>query len=308
MANIPYTFANQSGNIPLAELDANFANVKASADTAIYVTGSNQSNITSLGTLTSLSVSGNTSLVNLNATNANITNFYSGNITGTVRTAAQPQITSLGILTGLQVDGNTVLNGTLTMSSNAVIGNLTVSNQFLSSGNATVGGNLLVLGNATIQGTTTTYNSTAVSVNNLTITVGNNVSTSAAINGAGLNAGNPTVAYIRYSDTYQGWNTANNFVIGGNLFVSNANVPGILLSSTPANATSNTQVATTAFVHNLVGTLGTMASQNANSVNITAGSINSLSVGLLGTNGYGAKTISTSVPSGGSDGDIWYQI
>ena len=59
MSSVPYTFTAQAGPIPLNELDANFANVKAFADTAGYVTANAQSNITSVGTLTSLSVTGN---------------------------------------------------------------------------------------------------------------------------------------------------------------------------------------------------------------------------------------------------------
>ena len=56
---VPYTFANQTGNIALSELDANFANVKAASDTAGTVTASAQPVITSVGQLTSLTVSGN---------------------------------------------------------------------------------------------------------------------------------------------------------------------------------------------------------------------------------------------------------
>ena len=56
---VPYTFATQTGNIALSELDANFANVKAAADSASLVTASAQPAITSVGQLTSLTVSGN---------------------------------------------------------------------------------------------------------------------------------------------------------------------------------------------------------------------------------------------------------
>ena len=59
---VPYTFANQTGQIPLAQLDADFAAVAnnvATANTAITVTGNAQPNITSVGTLNSLSVTGN---------------------------------------------------------------------------------------------------------------------------------------------------------------------------------------------------------------------------------------------------------
>jgi hypothetical protein len=30
--------------------------------------------------------------------------------------------------------------------------------------------------------------------------------------------------------------------------------------------------------------------------------------GTIGTNGVGSKTVSTSDPSGGADGDIWYKV
>jgi len=58
---VPYTFANQTGTIPLAELDANFAAIPNVANVAGTVTANAQPNITSVGTLTSLSVTGTTS-------------------------------------------------------------------------------------------------------------------------------------------------------------------------------------------------------------------------------------------------------
>lgn len=56
---VPYTFANQTGAIPLSELDANFASVPNLANTAGTVTNNAQPNITSVGVLNSLSVTGN---------------------------------------------------------------------------------------------------------------------------------------------------------------------------------------------------------------------------------------------------------
>jgi hypothetical protein len=59
--SVPYTFANQTGAIPLSELDANFAAVPNVANVAGTVTVNAQPNITSVGTLTTLSVTGTTS-------------------------------------------------------------------------------------------------------------------------------------------------------------------------------------------------------------------------------------------------------
>jgi hypothetical protein len=70
-----------------------------SASTAQFVTGNAQSNITSVGTLTSLTVSGNITSGNLST----------GAISGTIITPSQTAITSVGNLSSLQVQGN--ING-----------------------------------------------------------------------------------------------------------------------------------------------------------------------------------------------------
>lgn len=313
MANIPYTFAGDTGNIPLSQLDDNFANVKAFAETAGYVTANAQANITSVGTLTSLSVSGNVTGANANIVNLTATNFYSANITGLVKTANQPNITALGNLVSLTVAGSAQLDQNLTVVGNASIGVNLFTYNLTANNDATVSGNLLVSGNATVNGTTTIINSQTLNITDKNITIANGVSTSVLIDGAGIDAGNPTVAYIRYSDAVKGWTTGNNVSVGGNLSVTGTGgFSGVLTAPTAANATSNTQVATTAFAHNIVtaatGALGTMSTQNANNVSITGGNINSLAVTSIGNNSFGTRTVSSSSPTGGSNGDIWYKI
>lgn len=107
--------------------------------------------------------------------------------------------------------------------------------------------------------------------------------------------------------------------LGGALTGTTGTFSGAISSVSPAftgtptaptaiPGTSTTQIATTAFVQNVAGGLGTMSTQNANNVTITGGTINSLYVTSMGTNSYGTKTVSSSAPSGGNDGDIWYQI
>lgn len=121
--------------------------------------------------------------------------------------------------------------------------------------------------------------------------------------------------------------TAFMFTDGGNFYL--ASIPAGLttgtgsvvfsaspfLTGTPTAPTANagtntTQIATTAFVAAVAGSLGTMATQNANAVAITGGTIANTTVNsnIVGSNSTGAKTISTSAPSGGADGDIWYQV
>jgi len=91
---------------------------------------------------------------------------------------------------------------------------------------------------------------------------------------------------------------------------------GTPLAPTAVAGTNTTQVATTAFattaVANAVAGLGTMSTQNASAVAITGGTLagvtGTINSVTLGTNGSGARTVSTSAPSGGSNGDIWYRV
>jgi len=89
---------------------------------------------------------------------------------------------------------------------------------------------------------------------------------------------------------------------------------GVPTAPTAAPGTNTTQIATTAFTAAAItaatGSLGTMSTQNANNVNITGGAITGTTVNTVtvGSNASGVKTISTAAPSGGNDGDIWYQV
>jgi len=87
---------------------------------------------------------------------------------------------------------------------------------------------------------------------------------------------------------------------------------------TATAGTSSTQIATTAFVTTGIttatGNLGTMSTQDADSVAITGGTAAGLAITTstvnavtVGTNAAGARTVSTAAPSGGSNGDIWYR-
>jgi hypothetical protein len=108
---------------------------------------------------------------------------------------------------------------------------------------------------------------------------------------------------------------------------SKADIASPTFTGTPAGPTATagsntTQIATTAFVRGEVTTataaLGTMSTQNAGAVSITGGAIsattittgtiNALTTTSLGTNAYGAKTVSSSTPTGGANGDLWYQV
>ncbi len=133
--------------------------------------------ITSVGTLTSLSVSGGVSLTSTTDSSSTSTgalivsggigiskNLYVGTgIYGTIQTQTQNQITSLGTLTGLAVSGTTTLTDQTDSTSNTS-GALVVSGGIGVAKNIYVGGNAVVSGNLTVNGTTTTIYSTSASV------------------------------------------------------------------------------------------------------------------------------------------------
>lgn len=111
----------------------------------------------------------------------------------------------------------------------------------------------------------------------------------------------------------------NALSLGGllaNLYALKASpaLSGTPTAPTASSGTNNTQIATTAFVAtaiNLATTaLGTMSSQNSNSVSITGGTITNTTVNgvTVGSNASNAKTISNLTPSGGSNGDVWYRV
>ena len=135
MSTVPYTFANASGNVPASQLDANFSNVKASVDTAVVVTAEAQPNIRSVGTLTSLTVSGNVNAANFvgnfsgtvaNAVYANTANVATTAISAqTVTASTQLSITQVGTMTVLSVIGNVDGGNLQTVGSISATGNVT---------------------------------------------------------------------------------------------------------------------------------------------------------------------------------------
>jgi hypothetical protein len=217
---------NVTGTVPSA----------TSATTAGTVTTAAQPNITSVGTLSSLTVTANTTSGNLltgglisatgqitgsqfNGSGAGLTSIPGGNVTGavasatsattagTVTTAAQPNITSVGTLSSLAVTGNTTsgnfvgtLNGSganVTSISATNISSGTLAQARLANASLTVNGTSIALGgsgtvtatatNALTIGTGlsgTSYNgSTAVTITNTGVTsiaAGTNIAVSGA--------------------------------------------------------------------------------------------------------------------------------
>lgn len=113
-----------SGNFQANTITASLAGQATSALTAATVSAGAQPSITSVGTLTSLIVSGNISAGNVSGTNGVFTR-----VAGTLTTATQPNITTVGTLGSLTVTGNVtagnVNSNTFGTHVGAVTGNIT---------------------------------------------------------------------------------------------------------------------------------------------------------------------------------------
>ena len=108
-------------------------------------------------------------------------------------------------------------SGVLRSNSSITAPNITLTGFANVGGNLNVTGDTVITGNLRVDGLTETINSTTVTINDKNIVLGNNVSTSANVDGGGIDLGSPTVAYWRYTDTSRGWVTGNNISTGGNI-------------------------------------------------------------------------------------------
>jgi hypothetical protein len=263
MTTVPYTFGNESSPIPLSQLDANFAVTPNYANTAGNVVNAAQANITSVGTLTALSVSGNVN---------------SGNLRTTGSVSATGSIAAGNVITGGFVSAfGTVTGGSLTTAGNITGGNILTGSQVSATGNI-IGGNITTTGKISTQGNISSQGiisavgniaTSAYFVGNFLGNITGNITAGGsntqvffnlnglvgAVGGLTYNSGSNTLSVL-------GVVSAQGNIYGGNLSVGGTTqLVGVATAPTAPTGTANNQVATTAFVtnqiNNLAGNLGT---------------------------------------------------
>jgi hypothetical protein len=167
---VPYTFANQTGNIPLSQLDDNFTALSVAVPNFANIAGSvsniAQPNIRSLGTLTSLVSSGNiTSSANISGSyilgnGSQLTgitaNYNNSNVIALLSSFGSNTITTTGNITAQNFIGTIVGNisnavfattaGTVTTAAQPNITSVGTLTSLAVTGNIT-GGNLISSGN-----------------------------------------------------------------------------------------------------------------------------------------------------------------
>jgi len=136
-------------------------------------------------------VIGTTSLafIQLNAT------IYSGTSNVSVINGGNVSISTAGTANVITV----ATTGAYVTGVVSTTGNVNAANLYVST-------DAVIAGNLTVNGTTTTFNSTTITTNDKNITVANNQTTSAAVDGSGLDAGGGTpIATWRYSNATASW-------------------------------------------------------------------------------------------------------
>lgn len=265
---VPYTFEFAVGNIPLSQLDVNFANVKAFADTAGFVTESAQANITSVGTLANLTV---TNRIDVTAGDVDV----DGNI------IADYIIANGSTLTALPNDVLAAYLPTYTGSFTALTGPISTT--------ANIGASYFI-GNGSLLTGISTYGDSNVSVFLASGTNANRIATTNDIVGASLAVtGLVQAATLNVNGTATAGNLATIGSISGNgsriSALSAANVVGTVANATYATAAAS---ATTAVTATTAATVTASAQPNITSV----GTLTSLSVsGTIASASLSATTL-----------------
>lgn len=178
--------------------------------------------------------------------------------------------------------GNETINGNLTVTGTANIAGATTVGGNLSGTTANFSGaissfNPSFTGVPTSptapNGTNTTQIATTAFVQNATTALG--LGTMSTQNANAVNITGGTVNNVSGSNPSLSVGSATNATNATNL-ISGGTIASNVTATTQSAGTNNTTVATTAFVQNFAGTLGTMSTQNANSVNISGGTINNV--------------------------------
>ena len=233
---------------PANVFSANFSGVSGALAnlTGTLTTNSNsQPNITSVGTLANLTVTGNANVGNIGATGVVATT-----LGGTLTTISQPNVTSVGNLTSLNVTGN--------IRSSAYIG----GNVSTTGANAIFVGDGGLLSNLTVSAGSSIVNGNS----NVSITANDNVTTSVAgiadifiVTSTGANVS----GYLTVSGNITGANANLGNAVTANYFIGNLH--GIANSATTAGTV------TTAAQPNITS-VGTLSSVTV-TADVTAGNV-----------------------------------
>lgn len=288
MPVVPYIFADNPGPIPLSQLDVNFANVKAFAESAGVVTGNIQANITSLGTLTALTVTGN---VIAPLFIGNVVGNLTGNVTGNISGNLTVGGANTQVVFNDSGFANAVAGMTFNKSSNAFVvsgnitgGNLRTAGSISATGNI-IGGNLLSVTSISAAGNISAgFVSVSGNVNAGGYIVGNIIGSVSAVGNTGYiqyhgNTGNldgnanltfDQTNAIFYSYKIHCGNGGFGTPVGiSTLYLANVNPTTIYMGGDASNIYIGNSVGQTTFAHN-VSVVGNITGGNLNTSGVVS--------------------------------------
>jgi hypothetical protein len=245
-----------------------------------------------------------------------------------------------------------------------VNGNLSVAGAQVNTGNFLAAGVLGAYTAASYTGGISNGSGAAGTILNVSAVASGTIFIGQRVTGTGVTAGTIVTGFGTGSGGIGTYTVNTSQLVGAGTTLTGA---ASAIATTPVTGDNSVNIATTAYVQSIIGTLGTMSTQNASAVAITGGTIagttlsantiygtaiaagsfvvgNAYTIAVVGTtsftaigasantvgvtfvatgvgsgtgtaysyfvgsNATGAKIISTSTPSGGNDGDIWYQV
>jgi hypothetical protein len=190
-----------------------------------------------------------------------------------------------------------------------------------SAGNFTVNGNLTVTGNQTNTGNflaagvlgayiASAYTggisngaSSAGTILNVTAVASGTIFIGQRVTGTGVTSGTLVTGFGTGTGGVGTYTVNTSQLVGAGTSLTGA---ASAIATTPASGDNSVNIATTAFVQNVAGALGTMSTQNANAVAITGGTIG----GLTSFNSAGATTLgeTTAVSATAATSTINYDV
>ena len=182
-------------------------------------------------------------------------------------------------------------------------GNFTVNGNLSVTGNQTSSGNFLAAGvlgayiASSFTGGISNGSGVAGTILNVSAVASGTIFIGQRVTGSGVTSGTLVTGFGTGSGGAGTYTVNTSQLVGAGTTLTGA---ASAIATTPASGDNSVNIATTAFVQSAVGTLGTMASQNANAVAITGGTISNAVVTTLGE----ITTVSATAATGTINYDI----
>jgi hypothetical protein len=188
-----------------------------------------------------------------------------------------------------------------------VNGNLSVTGAQVNTGNFLAAGVLGAYTAASYTGGISNGSGVAGTILNVSAVASGTIFIGQRVTGSGVTSGTLVTGFGTGSGGAGTYTVNTSQLVGAGTSLTGA---ASAIATTPASGDNSVNIATTAFVQSAVGTLGTMASQNANAVAITGGTISGTSGAFTTLNANAVTTLgeTTTVSATAATGTINYDV